>query len=668
MGGQSLQLRKPPIPIQVTTLPMTFDTYMSSSHLNNTPSTRIQSVQGLRAIAIIGVLLFHAQMAGIAGGFVGVDVFFVISGFVITLLLKRQMESQSFSFAKFYKRRAWRLMPALAFTLLMSALVFGFLVPASEYPTLFYALISAAFGASNFYFNNTLNYFDSGITNPVLHTWSLGVEEQFYLTFPLLLWFLYRKTGQVKTNVIRNIILALTATVFLIAAFQTQHHQSSAFYLPWFRAWEFLTGASVTFVNRNILPLPVTKISSWLGILILIPVMLFYNEHYIFPGIGALLPVIATMLLLLGAQNNNIVNTVLSSKPFQFIGDISYSLYLVHWPIICFVGLFIRLTNPATQLLIISASIFLGFFSWYFIEEKFRHGLKVLVTLKESLTPITLILCSASLVSIAALITNSFWNQFPQAKRYFSEVHGYDYLFRTGQCFMVSGDIASYDQATCLSVSDTKENVIVMGDSLAANLVLLMQKRWPDKNIMQATAEDYIPGNSFKWSPIAEALDKIVQQKYKAEGKKIKTFILYALWQDNDLGPLKKYVHKLKTQGHKVIVLGPSPQLYVGAPIILAHSEIFNYNFGKHLFKNERYQMNAVYKTNLTEADRYISTYDILCDHGQCNLQIKGQSLFSDKVHLTLAGAEFLVNHLKVATKSEIAGESPTTYHLAHRQ
>ena len=150
-----------------------------------------------------------------------------------------------------------------------------------------------------------------------------------------------------------------------------------------------------------------------------------------------------------------------------------------------------------------------------------------------------------------------------------------------------------------------------------------------------------------------------MQQKYMAEGKKIKTFILYALWQRDELGPFKKYIHKLETQGHNVIVLGPSPQLYVGTPIILAYSKIFNYNFGGHLFKNYRYQMNSVFQANLTEADRYIPTYDILCNHGQCGLQIKGQPLFLDKVHLTLAGAEFLVNHLNMATKSEIAGKSP---------
>lgn len=636
---------------QHTTTILGYDMHMSSSELNNSKSTRIQSVQGLRAIAIIGVLLFHVKMAGIAGGFVGVDVFFVISGFVITLLLRRQMESDSFSFAKFYKRRAWRLMPALAFTLLISALVFGFLVPASEYPKLYYSLISAAAGASNFYFNNTFNYFDSGITNPALHTWSLGVEEQFYLTFPLLLLFLYRKIGKNKSNIIRNIILSLTVTLFLISSYETQYHQSNAFYLPWLRAWEFLSGASLALVNRKTLPHLVTKISSWFGILILVPVMIFYNEDYIFPGLGAFLPVIATMLLLLGSQSNNSVNKVLSSQPFQFIGNISYSLYLVHWPIVCFVGLFIRLTNPVTQLLIISASIMIGFFSWYFIEEQFRHGLRVLAPLKESLTPITLILCSACLVTISALVTNSFWNHHLKAKQYFSEVKGYQYLFRTGKCFMVSHNIANYDQAACLSVSNIKDNVLVMGDSLAANLVLPMQKRWPHKNIMQATGVNFIPGNSSKWSQIDKSLNKIVQLKEK----NIKTFILYALWQRDDLEPLKTFVNKLKTHGHKVIVLGPSPQLYVGAPIILAYENIFNYNFGEHLFKNYRYQMNAIFQANLTEADRYFSPYDILCHHGQCSLLINGKPLFIDKVHLTLAGADFLVSHLKLATKSEIA-------------
>lgn len=618
------------------------------SNASNTSSSRIQSVQGLRAVAVIGVLLFHAQVAGIAGGFVGVDVFFVISGFVITLLLRKQMESEQFSFAEFYKRRAWRLMPALAVTLLFTTVLFGFLMPTSENPTLFYALVSAAFGVSNFYFNNTLDYFDSGITNPVLHTWSLGVEEQFYLMFPLLLWWLYRKFGTTTAEKVRTTVLGLTAAGFAFAVYQTYTHQSSAFYLPWFRAWEFSTGAAVAFLSLKTLPASLSKLCSWVGMLILIPVMLFYHEHYIFPGIGAVLPVLATMFLLIGSQNQSLINQVLASKPFRFIGDLSYSLYLVHWPVVCFIGLFISLNNPITQLLTIVASCILGFLSWYFIEEKFRHGIKPLINIKKAFTPIALMLISASMVTLSALGTNSFWNQFPDAKQHFAETSIHADLFREGQCFLVAGEVNQYDKATCLTINPDKENVIVMGDSLAANLVTILQEAHPDKHFMQATALDYIPGNPLKWSSIAKELDNVVQQYYRAQGRNIHTFILYALWQDDDLAPLKERVKQLKSLGHRVVVVGPSPQLYVGAPIILAHSEILHYDFGRFLFKKNRQQMNHYFEVNLDEVDEYNSSYNKLCPNGQCSLHVNGKPMFFDKVHLTKAGAEHLVRQLSL--------------------
>lgn len=618
----------------------------NQNNIKINPSSRIQPVQGLRALAVLAVLLFHAKVAGIAGGFLGVDVFFVISGFVITLLLRKQIEKQQFSFAEFYQRRAWRLMPALAFTLLFSAILFGFLMPTSENPTLLYALISAAFGISNFYFNNTLDYFDSGISNPILHTWSLGVEEQFYLAFPLLLWFLYRNTSGNSLNAIRNTILTLTVVGFATAVYQTSTSQSSAFYLPWFRAWEFLSGAAVAFVNIKQFSNGFAKACSWLGLTLLIPTILFYHEHYIFPGIGALVPVLGTLLLLLGSQSENSINTVLASKPFRLIGDMSYSIYLVHWPIVCFLGLFVSLTNPITQVLVIVASLIFGFLSWHFVEQRFRHGLQILPSIKGAITPIFLMVSSVCILLTATLATNVFWNQFPSAKQHFTEAHKYNDLFREGQCFIVSGTIDQYDQQTCLTLSNDKENVIVMGDSLAANLVTVMQKRWPERNFMQATALDYIPGNALKWSPIAKALDEIVQTQYKQQPQKFNTFILYAFWQEDDILPLQKRIKALKDNGHQVIVLGPSPQLYVGAPVILAHSEIFQYDFGAHLFKKNRINLDAQFKEAAAQADQYISTYQTLCTNGDCKLRLNNELMFFDKVHLTKPGADYLVNHL----------------------
>ncbi len=617
-----------------------------------TPRSHIQSIQGLRALAVIAVLLFHARVSGMAGGFVGVDVFFVISGFVITRLIRHQLETQSFSFAEFYKRRAWRLMPVLAATLFFTALVFGFLMPASENPSLFLSLISATFGLSNFYFSNTLDYFDSGIANPVLHTWSLGVEEQFYLMFPLLMWFLYGKQSQKASHQTRRLLVCgslifIAIAGFIIAAYQTYQDTNSAFFLPWFRAWQFLSGAILAYVALEKVPNPLARLSSWSGIIILIAIICAYDEQTSFPGLGAVLPTAATMLLIYGATNQNSINRILTTKALRFIGNSSYSIYLVHWPIICFVGLFISLQNPITQGLNIGLSLVFGFLFWYFIEEKFRHGIKSFSIRKKALVPIALVFCSTFLVFSAGFVTQQFWEQFPTAKRYFAETTKHLHLFRAEQCFMVKKPADHYDINTCLKLSDKKENILVMGDSLAANIVMELQKKWPDKNFMQATAQEYIPGNYDKWLPLGKSLDQVVDTFYQNHYQKINTFILYALWQQDDIPALQARIRALKAAGHQVIVLGPSPQLYVSAPMILAHSEIFDYDFSKFLFKTKRHKLDQLYKDQLKDANQYVSTYDILCKSGNCDLTVKGKPLYFDDIHYTQNGAEYLVSQIK---------------------
>ena len=160
--------------------------------MSATTTSRIAEVQSLRGLAVLAVLLFHVDIPGVHGGFLGVDMFFVISGYVICALLRRDIAAGGFSFPGFYRRRAWRLLPALVATLVATAAAFGLLLPSSLNPTLVPSLMTSAFGVANLYFAGNLDYFDSGLSNPLLHMWSLGVEEQFYLVFPLLMVGLLR--------------------------------------------------------------------------------------------------------------------------------------------------------------------------------------------------------------------------------------------------------------------------------------------------------------------------------------------------------------------------------------------------------------------------------------------------------------------------------------------
>ena len=335
-------------------------------------------IDGLRAIAVLPVVFYHAGLAGFSGGFVGVDVFFVISGYLITGILWREIAQGDFSILRFYERRARRILPALFAVILFSAVGAVLILTPEELSNFAMSVIGSTFFVQNFVLYAQAGYFDAASeTKPLLHIWSLAVEEQFYIFFPLAL--LAAARWMPRRGVL--ILLALTAVVsFGLSVWLMERSPAFNFYMLPLRAWELLAGSLLAIAGTAAVAgqSRARDTVSVLGLLaILLPVH-FYSIDTPFPGYTAA-PAVLGATALIWAGPHSVVGRLLAWRPLVFIGLISYSLYLWHWPLIAFHALiFPGETQLAHGLLLVALSLVLAVASWRFVERPFRAGGKIL--------------------------------------------------------------------------------------------------------------------------------------------------------------------------------------------------------------------------------------------------------------------------------------------------
>ncbi|MER1647635.1 acyltransferase [Enterobacter hormaechei] len=290
-------------------------------------------IDGLRAIAVILVVVYHAFPTVIPGGFIGVDIFFVISGFLITSILKAEISTGKYSIKEFYRRRIDRLFPALLLVM-FSVYIFGwFTLFSDEFMQLGKQLAGGAGFIANIVLYSETGYFNAtSATKPFLHLWSLGIEEQFYLLFPIILYFSYRK----KLNLVL-VVGILAAISFALNIFSISENIERTFYLPQYRHWELLLGAILALLLHGEKgKQPIKLLASALTVLsvaVIIITAFTLTSAAPFPGWYALLPVVASVFLIYGLQSDSLIKPILSSRPFVFVGLISYPLYLWHWPL-----------------------------------------------------------------------------------------------------------------------------------------------------------------------------------------------------------------------------------------------------------------------------------------------------------------------------------------------
>ena len=329
-------------------------------------------IDGLRALAIIGVLLYHFCPKLCPGGYTGVDVFFVISGYLITGGILKDITSGEFSIKIFYIRRIKRIMPAYFLVLLTVLLSSAYFIPRLYLKSIFDASLWSLFDGANFYFYKFVNYFTlAAKNNPLLHLWSLGVEEQFYLLIPILVLLLYPKKHRKLIILLITIFgLSLVCSIITVSSKSFLHSADFAFYMLPSRAWELLSGSLLAYFGLKFFKLNFKN--SWLeysGLICIIIPYLLYNDEMPFPGLAAIPPILGAVLLIMSGSN------ILSARPFVFIGKISYSLYLWHWPI--YVFWVATDPTPLRVFLGLLISFFVSLLSWFLIENKIRKNQSV---------------------------------------------------------------------------------------------------------------------------------------------------------------------------------------------------------------------------------------------------------------------------------------------------
>lgn len=342
-------------------------------------------VDGLRAVAVLAVLFFHAGM-GASGGYVGVDVFFVISGYLITSLIVRDLQEGKFSIVHFWERRARRILPALTVVVVATLAAGYFLLLPGAFQAVGRSAAYQAVFAGNFHFWQSSGYFDGFAEEmPLLHTWSLAVEEQFYLALPLLLLLVFRFKAMRRRAAVIGVLGTALALSFLVSVHTVPRYPSGAFYLLPSRAWELLAGSLLALLPPRWLPsrpwLREAATVAGLGLIVLTIFVL--TEHTAFPGWAALPPCIGTLLVIWGnsppataggGDRLTSAGRLLASRPVVFIGLISYSLYLWHWPLIAFANyLAVDTRDAGFRIGLLTASFALAILSWRFIETPFRR-------------------------------------------------------------------------------------------------------------------------------------------------------------------------------------------------------------------------------------------------------------------------------------------------------
>ena len=432
------------------------------------PATQYRpDIDGLRAVAVLGVVLFHAFPTVFPGGFVGVDVFFVISGFLITRIILADHDGGQFSLFHFYARRIRRIFPALS-VVLFACLVVGWQVLlANEFAELGMHVVAGAGFLSNLALWKESGYFDTASElKPLLHLWSLGIEEQFYIAWPCVVWLAYRVNSR---------LLWITGLVFLISwgwnVFTVGHDPVSAFYLPYCRAWELLMGAGLALIRKT----PIANVPCWthqyrdqiaaLGLMLIGVSMVVLNKDSLFPGGWALLPTLGAALLI--ASEGAWVNRhVLSTKVLVGVGLISYPLYLWHWPLLSFARI---VENQELSVMrrtaLVLIALMLSAFTYRYVERFLRH--------RGWVTTLMLVL----LMSVLGL---AGWNVYSrdglefryrkiielpaQMKRDFSKWEDKG-MYPEGDC---NPNFVYPNASICLqSTADERPNTVVFGDSHA---------------------------------------------------------------------------------------------------------------------------------------------------------------------------------------------------------
>jgi peptidoglycan/LPS O-acetylase OafA/YrhL len=618
-------------------------------------------IDGLRAVAVLAVVLHHLSAPLVPGGYVGVDVFFVISGFLITQIIGREMDQGAFTFAGFYERRIRRIFPAL-FVVLIVTLISGyiFLLP-SDYRATLRAAIGTVFFVSNvvFWRDTAAGYFAAtdATLNPLLHTWSLAVEEQFYLLFPLLLLFCMRYLRRHT-----NVILFVCTLVSLAGAILFVNSKSVAvFFLSPFRGWELLVGAILAL---NALPLFASRVVREFvvtaGLSAILCAGFLYSSETTFPGFTALAPVLgAAAIIHAGSSGVTTVGLLLRNRFAVGIGLISYSLYLWHWPLIVFTKYASGLEPLSWQSLVavFCVSLIVASISYRFIEQPFRRG--------HGLSRRTVFMASAMfaivLTSVSVLgLMRAGWEE-----RFDRSVVALDAARTPVIPFLQCEERKPNDWCT-LGIPDLTPNVLLWGDShllaFAPALDLVLKKHRGSALFAEMSACPPVRAAAISAKGNCDQHNLAVE-KHLLEHPEITTVVMSAHWrkylQDDVLtaevgtsstAALVSTLHWLRDKGKRVVLIGPVPVFDRNVPLTLALQASTTQNLlrvdAETQRRNQAAFFRAVAEFSTENWFALLDPIEWLC-RTQCATMEEGTVLYRDSNHLSVQGALRLMPYIE---------------------
>lgn len=623
-------------------------------------------IDGLRAIAVVPVILFHMELTPFSGGFVGVDVFFVISGFLITSIIARDLENKDrqFSLRDFYERRIRRIFPALFSVLAVtSALAYVVLLPRdlNDYAK---SLVATAGFASNIFFYRQWGYFDAEAhTKPLLHTWSLAVEEQFYLVFPLLLVLLYGLLRRRKH--VRQVLALLAFASFVWTVALLSSNQAAAFYLAPARSWELLLGSMLALGAVPAFRPRFAEYAALTGVVLLAVAVLAFTASTPFPGPAALLPCVGAALIIHAGEGTRIAR-LLSLRPIVFVGLISYSLYLWHWALLSLARHWVVGALSLVQTwMVIAVAVAFSAFSWKYIEGPFRGRAAPRLAEKTAVQRWRVFIWGGAFSMIAVILGVIGWRADGWPSRVPPEAIAFDasredFNLRRKECHSHDGMSLAYRDTCRFGASDGEPRYAIWGDSHAAEMVIalgeLAEAAGSSIRLISYTACP--PGSVIAGGPRGDgscALHEAATHHAIAADSSLAIVFLVARYSyarevqgDVYFTELGRVARALADAGKIVVLIYPLPEYKVSVPMQLARavkrgtpaSEI---GMSRSAFDAQR--APYVRALNAIRADARIQMVDPatrLCTKKRCIVYAEGHALYFDDDHLSVRGVRFL--------------------------
>ena len=597
-------------------------------------------IDGLRAVAVLLVVVHHAFPQALKGGFIGVDLFFVISGFLISTIIFQNLQQDTFSILDFYKRRIKRIFPALILVLIASFVAGWFVLLPADYKQLGKHMAAGAAFVSNFAFWNESGYFESGSKlKPLLHLWSLGIEEQYYIFWPFIVLFAWKR----KINLFK-VCLVLFVLSFAVNIATAKGNVVAAFYSPLSRFWELLIGSVLAYTSLQASKMTKsTNFSNgmaWVGVVILAIGVYFIHPERRFPGFWALFPTVSAYLLIKAGPKAWFNQQILSNRVLVWIGLISFPLYLWHWPLLVFAEIKLGELSLAAKLGLIALSILLSWLTYRFIERPIRFGNLIVETKKIPLSLCAVLLATA-IIGGYTYNRDGFDSRFPKfIQALLKNQPKLDEGWRTGECILDQGHPSSEFSPNCVD-KDKRPLLFLWGDSHAAalypGLKHLQDTGAYSFGVAQRTGAVCPPiiGDARPWcNEINTDSFKLIKEL------KPEIVMMYAYWSHGldgkggfaglyDLRKLDVTVAALKKAGvKKVILMGPTPYWKNSLP----HNIVETWKKAKTVAKPSLYMSYGdfglltelpIYDKQMRDIAKrlnisYISGLDFLCNADGC--------------------------------------------------